>query len=321
MDTALLSDDMNNPVTQHLREKWRSKDAILLLGDAMDLLSKDVKLPPLQTVITSPTYWGKRQFTEDQREFGRESLEDYLKRCIRLFSGLLDLIQEDGSLFFIMQDSRMGSGISRTQHFSDKFFQENPGWKRSGNSKETHGNMSKVTAHHDVIKNTSWCGLPFRIANELVDKGYIWRDYIIWEKPNPFPDKIVNRTRQSAEYIFHFVKNKSYKYHPEAISVPGKSGRPRPMNQVWMEPPHAKDEHSATFPPAIVERLMKATSDEGDWVLDPFMGSGTLLKVCLNNGRNFVGCDLNPEFVDLCKEIAKHRKKPLSQFLNGSLEK
>ncbi len=307
--------DGNTIPKLHLDERWRDKNAILLLGDALDLLSNTVDLPPIQAVITSPTYWGKRQFTDDNREFGGESLEDYLKKCVRLFAGLLDVITDDGSLFFVMQDSRMGSGISRTQHFSDEFFQENPGWKRSGNSKDSHGNMSKVTARHDVIKNTSWCGLPFRIANELVDKGYIWRDYIIWEKPNPFPDKIVNRTRQSAEYIFHFVRNKSYKYHPEAISVPGKSGRPRPMNQVWVETPRARDEHSATFPPAVVERLVKATTDPGDWVMDPFMGSGTLLKVCLHDKRNFVGCDLNPEFVDLCKEIATHRERTLTSFM------
>lgn len=277
-------------------------DVKLFLGDIFECLEH---LPKniIQTVITSPTYWGKRQFTDDEREFGKEPLEQYIDKCIKLFSELLDIIKEDGSLFFIMQDSRMGSGISRTQHFSDKFYYDNPKAKRKGNYSEAHGNTSKVTAHHNIIRNTSWCGIPFRIANELVDKGYIWRDYIIWEKPNPMPDKIVNRVRQSSEYIFHFVKNKSYKYHPEAISIRGKSGRLRPMNQVWMESPNAKAVHSATFPPTIVERLLKATTDVGDWVLDPFMGSGTLLDICLKNERRFIGCDINPEFVSICKKI------------------
>ncbi|MBI5347336.1 MAG: site-specific DNA-methyltransferase [Candidatus Aenigmarchaeota archaeon] len=281
----------------HLDDKVK-----LYYGDVfecLEILPKNT----IQTIITSPTYWGKRQFTNDEREFGKESLEQYIHRCVSLFSNLLDLIKENGSLFFIMQDSRMGSGISRTQHFSDKFFREHPSWKRNGNSKEVHGNRSKVTAHHNIIKNTSWCGIPFKIANELVDKGYIWRDYIIWEKPNPMPDKIVNRVRQSAEYVFHFVKNKSYKYNPKEISVIGKSGRPRPMNQVWTEAPNPEVSHSATFSPVVVERLLKATTDIGDWVFDPFVGSGTLLKLCLKNDRRFIGCDINSEFTRVCKRI------------------
>lgn len=289
------------PQGRPIEETHHDDRVRLFSGDALDLLSVREQLPAIQSVITSPTYWGKRQFTTDQREFGREPLEQYLDKCVKLFGGLLDIVADTGSLFFVMQDSRMGSGISRSQHFSDEFFKANPGWKRNGNSKEVHGNTSKVTARHDVIENTSWCGIPFRIANRLVDAGYIWRDYIIWDKPNPMPDKIVNRTRQSAEYIFHFVKSRTYLFHPEAISVPGKSGRLRPMNQVWTDVPHAEKIHSATFPPSLVERLMNATTNPGDWVMDPFLGSGTTLKVALKNGRRVVGCDLNPEFVRLAR--------------------
>jgi site-specific DNA-methyltransferase (adenine-specific) len=289
-------------------EVWRDKNTLLFQGDAFDLLNNTSTLPPIQTIITSPTYWGKRQFTDDPREFGKEPMEVYTQRCVSLFRGLLDAMKNDGSLFFIMQDSRMGSGISRTQHFSEDFFNNNPGWKRNGNTKGAHGNTSKVTAHHDIISDTSWCGIPFRIANDLVDLGYIWRNYIIWEKPNPMPDKIVNRVRQTSEYIFHFVKNKKYKFHPEAISVPGKSGRLRPMNQVWNVTTKPKKAHSATFPPEIVDRLMMATTDEGDWILDPFMGSGTLLSVCQKRDRRFIGCDINSEFVEICKKMAEMQK-------------
>jgi site-specific DNA-methyltransferase (adenine-specific) len=122
------------------------------------------------------------------------------------------------------------------------------------------------------------------------------------------PDKIVNRVRQTSEYIFHFVKNKKYKFHPEAISVPGKSGRLRPMNQVWNVTTKPKKAHSATFPPEIVDRLMMATTDEGDWILDPFMGSGTLLSVCQKRDRRFIGCDINSEFVEICKKMAEMQK-------------
>src|SRR5580658_10414109 len=88
-----------------IHEVYHDDRVCLFSGDSLDLFSIRDLLPPVQSVITSPTYWGKRQFTDDVREFGRESLEDYIAKCVRLFSGLLDLIAEDGSLFVVMQDS------------------------------------------------------------------------------------------------------------------------------------------------------------------------------------------------------------------------
>lgn len=298
---------MRGTAVPSLRVALKGDGELLLEGDAFELLQTELRLPEIQTIVTSPTYWGKRQFTEDPREFGKEPLETYVERCTRLFSGLMDLLREDGSLFFVMQDSRMGSGISRTQHFSDEFFRKNPGWMRNGNSQHAQGNTSKVTASHPEISNASWCGIPFRIAAGLTDKGWVWRDLIIWDKPNPMPDKHRNRMRQSSEFIFHFTKGTAYKYHPEAVSIPGGSGRPRLMNQVWNDPVRPTPGHSATFPSSIVRRLVLATTDPEDWVLDPMMGSGTVFRVCRETNRKFVGCDLNSEFVESVAGLSAQR--------------
>lgn len=265
-------------------------------GDVFDCIEQ---LPPdeIQTVITSPTYWGKRCFTDDKREFGSESLEDYVDKNVKLYSTLLKLLKKEGSLFIVMQDSYMGSGVSRSHH-NHWEHNINPSYKRVGTDSEKQGNTSSVTAHHKIIKNKSLSGIPYRIVIKLVDMGFIWREHIIWEKPNPMPENISDRVRQSAEYIFHFTKSGKYKFNPEPMMIKGQNGKPRLDNQVWIMSSEPKKNHTATFPSKVVKRLLLATTDKGDTVFEPFLGSGTILDLCLKFERKFIGCDINKDFVE-----------------------
>jgi DNA modification methylase len=128
--------------------------------------------------------------------------------------------------------------------------------------------------------------------------GYIWRQHIIWEKLNPMPENIEDRVRQSAEYIFHFTKKGKYKFNSEPMKVKGKSGKLRLDNQVWITSPEPKNGHTATFPSKIVKRLLLSTTDVGDTVFDPFVGSGTMFYLCREYQRKFIGCDINRNFVE-----------------------
>lgn len=279
----------------------------LFWGDIFECL-KYIPENTIQAVVTSPTYWGKRSFTRDNREFGSEKLEEYVNKNVKLYSLLLDLMREDGSLFFVMQDSYMGSGVSRSHH-NHWEHNKDPSWRRVGTDSHGQGNVSSVTAHHEVIKNKSLSGIPYRIALKLVDMGYIWREQIIWEKPNPMPENIKDRVRQSAEYIFHFTKCGKYKFNPAPMMVKGKStGKLRLDNQVWIIPSEPKKGHTATFPSKLVEKLILSVTDKGDTILDPFLGSGTTLDVSLKNQRKFIGCDINKDFVIKASEIAKKHK-------------
>jgi DNA modification methylase len=196
-----------------------------------------------------------------------------------------------------MQDSYMGSGISRSHH---NYWENNlfPEFRRDGLDSTKQGNTSSVTARHKIIRNKSLCGIPFRIAVKLIQQRYIWRELIIWDKPNPMPENVKDRVRQSAEYILHFTKQGKYKFNPEPMMVLGKSGKPRMDDQVWEFAPEPKKGHTATFPSKIVRRLLLAATDPGDTVFEPFLGSGTMMDICLEEQRNFVGCDINKAFVE-----------------------
>lgn len=275
---------------------YNKNNISLYWGDIFECL-KVLPKKTIQCVVTSPTYWGKRTFTNDNREFGIESLEKYVDKNVKLFSYLLDIMKPGGSIFVVIQDTFMGSGVSRSHHNHWEHNQDLT-YHRYGLDSKGQGNTSCVTARHDVIKNKSLCGIPFRIAIKIVDMGYIWRQHIIWEKPNPMPENVKDRARQSIEHILHFTNKRKYKFNPIHFQVMGKNKKLRMDNQVWIAPPEPKPGHTATFPTKIVERLLLSTTDKGDTVFDPFLGSGTMLNLSIEHGRKFIGCDINRDFVE-----------------------
>ena len=180
-------------------------------------------------------------------------------------------------------------------------------------------------------------GIPWRVAFALQADGWILRQDIIWAKPNPMPESVTDRCTKSHEYIFLFSKKKKYYYDCEAIKEPcanstkARRGRadlrtkPRRDEAHFGNPPKGIDKtvysdmrnkrdvwtvaskaskgtHFATFPPKLIEPCVLAGCPKGGIVLDPFMGSGTTGVVAKQHGRDFLGIELNPEYVALSKQ-------------------
>ena len=288
--------------------KFFSDERVTLFqGDIFEEL-RNIPEDLVQTAVTSPTYWGKRSFLKDPKEFGSEKLEVYVQRNVDIYSALLDKMKKNGSLFVIIQDTYMGSGVSRSHH-NHWEHNKDQSYKRDGIDSSKQGNTSSVTARHETIKNKSLSAIPYRIAIKLVDMGFLWREQIIWEKPNPMPENVNDRVRQSAELILHFTKSGKYKFNPEPFQIRGKNGKMRMDNQVWIYPPEPKPGHTATYPSKIAKRLVLATSDEGDTIMDPFVGSGTLLNIAVTSKRKFIGVDINPQFLGSTLKIYERSLK------------
>jgi DNA modification methylase len=168
----------------------------------------------------------------------------------------------------------------------------------------------------------------------MQDRGWYFRQDIIWAKPNPMPESVTDRCTKSHEYIFLFSKQPKYFFDHEAIQEPaihsedrraglgrlnyrgkrqGENGTGqeafvsikdfRNKRSVWnVGVASFKDAHFAVYPTALIEPCIKAGSAEGDTVLDPFSGSGTTGEVALKLGRNYVGCELNPDYARLSEK-------------------
>lgn len=113
--------------------------------------------------------------------------------------------------------------------------------------------------------------------------------------------------------ILMFTKSKKFTFNIDNIRVPQKYYRSvnnmrgaNPGN-VW-EFSHMhycnknRKQHPTQKPEGLYERMILASSDEGDLVLDPFVGSGTALRVCQQINRNCIGIDINSEYIQMCRE-------------------
>lgn len=156
----------------------------------------------------------------------------------------------------------------------------------------------------------SWCVEP----PSLYEDGWYLRSDIIWEKPNCLPESVKDRPTKAHEYIFLLSKSPKYYYDADAIKEPlsasvrsradymPKDGK-RNKRTVWSVSTRPfKGAHFAVFPPDLIEPCILAGSPEGGLVLDPFFGSGTTGLVARQNGRDFVGIELNPKYIEIARE-------------------
>ncbi|GHV86787.1 hypothetical protein AGMMS50255_0830 [Spirochaetia bacterium] len=146
-------------------------------------------------------------------------------------------------------------------------------------------------------------GIPWRLAFALQDDGWYLRSDIIWNKPNAMPESVKDRPTKAHEYIFMLTKSEQYYYDYESSKEIGLNGRSRNRRSVWnINTQSFQEAHFATFPPKLIEPCVLISSKPGDFILDPFFGSGTVGVVCVQQKRKYVGLELNPEYVAIAAD-------------------
>jgi len=143
-------------------------------------------------------------------------------------------------------------------------------------------------------------GVPWRLAFALQDDGWYLRSDIVWHKPNAMPESVKDRPTRAHEYLFMFTKHERYYYDYESIKEPGLNGKLRNRRSVWdINTQPFAEAHFAMFPPKLIEPCVLASTKPGDYVLDPFFGSGTVGVVSATHQRSYIGIELNPEYVTI----------------------
>lgn len=251
----------------------------IIAGDANRVLAK---LPgeSINKCVTSPPYWSLRDYQIDGQIGLEESLEAYLEILVSAFAQVWRLLKPDGTLWLNIGDAYTSGG--RTWRAPDK--------KNSGRAMNVRPPTPEGLKQKDLI------GIPWRLAFKLQESGWYLRSDIVWNKPNCQPESVKDRPTKSHEYVFLFSKNANYYYNTDAERGPND----RNLRTVWDISTEANPEaHFATFPTTLVERCLALTSQAGDIVLDPFLGSGTTAEVAKKMRRKFLGIELNPTYVDL----------------------
>ena len=247
--------------------------------------------------VTSPPYWGKRDYGYDGQIGAEEKLDDYIKDLVSIFRTLRDKLKDDGTFWL---------------NIGDSYTSGNRTWRAEDKKNPARG-MSYRPPTPEGLKPKDLIGVPWRLAFALQSDGWYLRSDIIWYKPNCQPESVKDRPTQSHEYIFLFSKSEQYYYDYESIKEPAsEENKLRNKRTVWQintEPfPEA---HFATFPEELIRPIIMAGSKEEGTVLDPFFGAGTVGVVCNALNRKFHGIELKKEYVEIAKKRIKRNNLTL----------
>jgi DNA modification methylase len=247
-----------------------------------------------QMCVTSPPYFGLRSYGGGDSEIGKEATpEAFICAMVEVFRCVHDVLADDGVMFLNIGDSHYNY---RTGNKGGMPGQTVHAGKQNGKPSIDEGCLRRATKLAG-IQEKELIGIPWMLAFALRADGWLVRQEIIWSKPNPTPEKVTDRFTRSHEQMFLLTKKPHYFFDSTVVMEAGVDGLPRRKRSVWEVPTsRAPGAHFATFPPALIEPCILAGSRPGDMVLDPFMGSGTTAAVALQHGRQYLGCELNPEY-------------------------
>lgn len=319
-----------------------SERSKIIVGDCLEVM-RGMDGGSVQTCITSPPYFGLRDYGA-AGQIGLESTPaEYVGRLVEVFREVRRVLRDDGTLWLNLGDSYANDGK----------------WGGSSGGKHAtalHGTTGigrgKVSTG---LKPKDLVGIPWRVAFALQEDGWFLRQDIIWAKPNPMPESVTDRCTKAHEYLFLLSKSPRYYFDAGAIreqaahdplagrnrwdrsdyDVPGQTPQKR-RSRAAVPPRHAacdstqdgldsagrdgvrnkrsvwtvatrpfRDAHFATYPEQLIEPCILAGAPAGGLVLDPFMGAGTTAVVAERLGRQWLGCELNPEYAAIAEARIK----------------
>lgn len=264
-------------------EQLRLDSSTILEGDALYAL-RTLPSQSVQCVVTSPPYWGLRDYGIDGQIGLEQTLPQFINHLVAVFNEVKRVLREDGILWL---------------NIGDGYTSGNRGY-RASDKKNPARAMTVRPDTPEGLKPKDLQGIPWRLAFALQDDGWYLRSDIVWNKPNAMPESVKDRPTRAHEYLFMFTKSERYYYDYEAMKELGANGKLRNRRSVWsINTQGFPGAHFATFPTQLVEPCILASSKVGDYVLDPFFGSGTVGVSCIEHRRKYVGIELNPEYVEL----------------------
>lgn len=304
--------------------------ATILVGDVLTRI-KEIPDQTIQCCVTSPPYWGLRDYGHEGQLGLEATPEQYVKNMVAVFREVRRILKDDGVLWLNLGDSYSGSG-------------KGP----AGNLGALHNERHLEHKHGGIVpeglKPKDLVGIPWRVAFALQADGWWLRQDIIWHKPNPMPESVTDRCTKAHEYLFMLTKNQRYYFNNDSIREPAvgkhdpnfkprkkdwrdngwptendgratKTGNPiqatnpqapangRNKRSVWtINTKPFKGAHFAVMPESLCEPPIHATSRPEDLVFDPFTGSGTVATIALRHGRNYLGIELNPDYTQIAHD-------------------
>lgn len=260
---------------------------VTIHGDARCAL-KDIPDDSIQCAVTSPPYWGVRDYGIENQIGAEPDINDYIDQLVNVFREVRRVLKPDGTFWLNIGNTYTSGGRK---------------W-RDTDSKNKGRGMSYRPPTPEGLKKKDLIGVAWMLALACQRDGWYLRNDIIWNKPNGQPESVRDRLTVSHEYLFLLTKSEKYYFDQAAIKEAVVNGTGvKNKRSVWSintEP--CPEAHFAVFPKALVRPCILAGTQEGDTVLDPFYGAGTVGIVSLELDRKCIGVELNEEYIEIAKK-------------------
>ena len=310
----------------------------IMAGDCRETL-KTLPDQSINTCITSPPYWGLRDYGEDEQLGLEETPEKFVENLVEVFREVKRVLRDDGTVWLNLGDTYSShKDCKSTSQTLAKGMQSEVAHVIDKGKSVTRDTKKLKEAG---LKNKDLVGIPWRVAFALQADGWYLRQDIIWHKPNPMPESVKDRCTKAHEYIFLLSKSPKYYFDNEAIKEDSVTSaeqqikkrnksyrknaegneekylkqnfandkysnevfKKRNKRSVWtVTTKPYKEAHFATFPMDLIEPCVLAGCPEGGTVLDPFGGSGTTGQIADGHNRNAILCELNPVYIEISKK-------------------
>jgi DNA modification methylase len=314
-------------------------------GDCLQLL-KQIDDNSIDMCITSPPYWALRNYGVDGQIGLEPNMKDYIEKLCLVFDEVKRVLKKSGTCWI-----NIGDTYARNKNFHDS------GTEHFGKQKYMESQLPNIDIEID-IKEKSQCAIPERLKIAMIERGWICRNTIIWHKPNAMPESVTDRFTDDYEYLYFFTKSSKYYFHQilepykedtyrragegpakgyksltdvysgmsnekiNAYHKKVKTGQLTHRNKrsVWSISTHGySGPHFATYPEELVEPCINAGCPMNGVVLDPFIGTGTSGVVALRLNRQFIGLELNPEYVKLANKRIFSGSSTLDSFVEDKV--
>lgn len=251
----------------------------VVIGDARALPWRDGSV---QTIVTSPPYWGQRDYGFPGQIGMESTYVEYIDNMVAVGRELRRVLTPDGCFWLNIGDTYNTRAIIRQSSHQGGLGHDNENIRLTWAQARDLG-LVRYSARQPGLKDKDLMGLPYKVIEALVADGWYLRCDVIWSKPWCAPENALDRPTRMHEYIFMLTPTPTTKFH--------KSRCPEGARSVWEIAPGSGDHHRAVFPDELVRRCLMLSTDEGDVVADPFAGSGTTIRVAQAMGRVGLGLD------------------------------
>ena len=306
-------------------------DHIHLLGSAKELIKKLPK-NTVSCIVTSTPYWGTRLY-EDYHDdiwadgevcpFGYEQTpEGFIRHTIEILYLLKSIMKTDGSIWWNLMDvynTRTQIRVNAAETLRAMNGKDTRSWKDY--------KCRRYSAGHSYLKDGEKCLIPYKVAERASRIGYWVKSTIVWKKDGSMPEPVETRVTREVEYILHLSLQRSpyfdkmlYNTLPKHLGGRNPDAESEKITDIWCFPTAlGTDGHGAQFPIALPARCIALSTQEGDLVLDPFIGSGTTSIAAALLKRRSIGIDVIQQYLDIAKRRLEKKlsyQESLPNFLS-----